>query len=477
MAIEEKAKVNLSNVQELVIRPYNFYISRHLFFNFENAESARSFLRACESLISYGTPAEKPQSAVNLGLTFSGLVKLEVPGSVLSQFPADFSEGPTYQNFAEFEGREGFNRMMDLGTSSPEHWWHGRFVTDDIHCILHLYASTDSQIDELTSKIRTVAEQFEVHELHGTGDGKPLEGRSLGGQRVHFGYKDGIAQPQVRWSDDGTVGEDFRQFILGYATSNIVSKPNPLLDPPSAEFVRDSSYLVFRWVYQNVPLFNRYLDEQSKREEVMLWARAVLGQAASPAEIRELIAAKLVGRWRNGTPLVLSPTSQNPPSDLTSRDDFTYNPSDTNGFACPFSSHIRVTNPRDQETNLGERPRLIRRGHPYGPLPIPEDSTADDEVDRGLIGLFICSNISEQFYKITGWMNVNDFSNVFDPNPPLPQDPLFANRDVRKSSRDFLIPHGSGTVRLTDLPNFLQTRGTAFTLLPSASTLAAITAH
>ena len=61
--------------------------------------------------------------------------------------------------------------------------------------------------------------------------------------------------------------------------------------------VRDGCYLVLRWIYQDVAKFNKFLREKSAE----LWPEM-------PADDRqELLAAKLMGRWRNGTPLVLFP--------------------------------------------------------------------------------------------------------------------------------------------------------------------------
>ncbi|MEX5669215.1 hypothetical protein ABFV57_30570, partial [Pseudomonas neuropathica] len=85
-------------------------------------------------------------------------------------------------------------------------------------------------------------------------------------------------------------------------------------------------------------------------------------------DAEELLAAKLMGRWRDGTPLVSSPTAPN--TALSKSDNFGYALDDPDGLKCPFSAHIRVTNPRDQVLNhlitlTGGVPRVIRRGTPY----------------------------------------------------------------------------------------------------------------
>src|SRR5262249_53552071 len=126
------------------------------------------------------------------------------------------------------------------------------------------------------------------------------------------------------------------------------------------------------------------------------------------AEAQELLAAKLVGRWRDGTPLVLSPDG--PRSDLAAANDFLYSDTDPDGVKCPFAAHVRVVNPRDQPLNFAECgvvPRVIRRGTPFG---APLEGTTDDGLLRGMVGMFLCASISAQVYKLMSWMKRTDFS-------------------------------------------------------------------
>ena len=92
---------------------------------------------------------------------------------------------------------------------------------------------------------------------------------------------------------------------------------------------------------------------------------------------QELMAAKLMGRWRSGAPLVLAPEQDDPAlgADLQRTNDFNYATMDPRGYACPVGAHIRRMNPRDTGDSL-ERHQLIRRGGTYGPL-LPEDAPDD----------------------------------------------------------------------------------------------------
>jgi hypothetical protein len=62
----------------------------------------------------------------------------------------------------------------------------------------------------------------------------------------------------------------------------------------------------------------------------------------------------------------------------------------------------------------------------------------DDNGERGLIGLFLCGSLANQFELRYSWINVNDFSKVFSPGPGT-RDALLANRvspsDCDPSSR------------------------------------------
>src|SRR5207249_2674436 len=159
----------------------------------------------------------------------------------------------------------------------------------------------------------------------------------------------------------------------------------------------------------------------------------------SPADAAEWLAAKMLGRWRDGPPLVLDPKGTD--SKVRPEDTFTY-AADAQGQRCPFSAHVRVVNPRDQliKESHAPVPRVLRRGMPYGPA---LEGTRDDGVDRGLIGLFLCADLTEQFAKLLDWINRNDFSNVF--TDLRAQDPLLGNRDLDLASTDFQIPTPGGT--------------------------------
>ena len=105
----------------------------------------------------------------------------------------------------------------------------------------------------------------------------------------------------------------------------------------------------------DVAAFRRYIAEEGER------------YPGGPHEL----AAKIVGRWPDGTPLSLSPDGPDATisSDQTRINDFGY-ADDADGLRCPLGAHIRRTNPRDAEGffdgRLSNRHRIVRRGRSYG---------------------------------------------------------------------------------------------------------------
>jgi deferrochelatase/peroxidase EfeB len=190
---------------------------------------------------------------------------------------------------------------------------------------------------------------------------------------------------------------------------------------------------------------------------------------------REMIAAKLCGRWRNGKPLSLAPDS--PHADLPPEqyNHFDYAPTealpdiydDRKGYRCPIGAHIRRMNRRHSVVagNSGLKRRIIRRGLPYGP---PHDpATPHDGIERGLLGLFIGVSIQDQFeFVMSDWANKGTFA----PGLRDTRDPILG--DNSNADAAFLVPReGQKPVRLNGLTRFLTTRGGAYCFLPSATGL------
>src|ERR1700760_599611 len=109
--------------------------------------------------------------------------------------------------------------------------------------------------------------------------------------------------------------------------------------------------------------------------------------------------------------------------------------------------------------------RLIRRGMPHGPMYDPAHPDVTEE--RGLLGNFIGANLGAQFEAMScDWLNLG----LQDPRITGSNDPVVGANDPGTSWFDMPLKSGA-TIRLRGLPRFVQTRGGAYTFLPSISAI------
>jgi deferrochelatase/peroxidase EfeB len=442
-----------ANVQGLIIRGYSHPFSCHMLFKFpDNAGAARFVTALLPYLQDARQWAEKPKRMLNIGLTYNGIITVK-PSLAGHFFSPSFTEGP-----ASSDPNGPQASLFDLGASAPENWWYKKFVTDDIHAGVHVYALTSDDLTSLVMLVADAAEVAGVTELFplNSGNGR-LEQCELPDERVYFGYRDGIDNPDLGWPSDpsNTTPQDLNNFLIGYPPYN----PGPTLGDAGV-FAKDGCYNAFRIFYQDVEAFENFLDTNAPTV-----ARAT---NKSLPDARDWLAAKLIGRWYNGSPLILSPNGPDP--NTAGATAFSY-AGDTNGVQCPFSAHTRNANPRDEDVNPADAiiPRIARRGMPYGPPPKPPDYSGD----RGLIGLFLVGDLASQFELVYSWMNQNIFSPLFSSDT---QDAVLANRATPQADTSFTIPTQGAPVVIASLPQFLVTRGTAYFLLPSITTLRNIAA-
>lgn len=460
-----------STVQGLIMRGYTHPYSSHLLFRFSSKAAASQFIKA---LLPYLRSAEnwgtnKPDKMLNIGLTFTGIsIASSLTKTELNAFPNTFTTGPASQ------GSQG--SLQDYGEGDPEKWLFGGLLANGnpdpakrVDAIVHSYAMHQNSLNELTDFIAKAATAAGVVELLPLDGGKGrLEQYQLPVDTIHFGYRDGISEPDLNWPETwpappvNTDPADLNNFLIGYPNSAFQPGPSNPATPNASAFAKDGCYNAFRVLYQDVNAFDKYLSDNAPV------VAQTLGK--STEYVKEWLAAKLNGRWRNGSPLILSPDAPDPATaDATN---FSYT-EDTKGLKCPFSAHTRVGNPRDEALFPAESPvpRLIRRGVPYGAPPVSDN----DKGERGLIGLFLCGALASQFELIYSWINTNNFSPLFSPNFDT-QDALLANRATPDIDTTFTIPipGAAKPLVLPKLPQFIVARGTAYCLLPSIPTLKAI---
>ena len=268
-----------------------------------------------------------------------------------------------------------------------------------------------------------------------------------------LGYKDGIDQPAIEGSGVEPLPGQGRpikagEFILGYPGE--AGFPLPMPQPDILG--RNGTYVGFRKYQSRVGAFNRFLRANGNTEEE-----------------RELLAAKLVGRWRSGAPLMLAPDVDNPAlgADPQRNNDFNYS-NDPRGRQAPFGCHIRRMNPRDTKlTRLTDvnLHRLIRRGTTYGPPYDPNAlSEADDEVPRGAYFLFISAKAMDTIeFLQQEWINDGNFIGIGSE-----RDPIIGRQD---DGAIFTIPREPVRRRVHGIETFNVLRGGEYFFMPSLSAL------
>src|SRR5262249_57350481 len=110
------------------------------------------------------------------------------------------------------------------------------------------------------------------------------------------------------------------EFILGYPDED-----GPPVHQPQPEILsKNGSYLAYRRLQEHVGAFRDFLKQHGE----------------TPEE-QELIAAKLMGRWRSGCPLVGSPDKDDLAlaADMSRNNDFNYKLQDPHGYAVPLGPH------------------------------------------------------------------------------------------------------------------------------------------
>ena len=391
---------------------------------------------------------------LNVAFTFAGLGALGVAPRVIESFSTEFKQG--------MAGRA--QQLGDVGPGDPTRWQPG-LGTGAAHVLVTLNALDETALGAAVADLRAGMEAAgSVSVVH------QQDTRVLGTAREHFGFADGFSQPVVEGVNEkrvrggGVPLEDgswrplaLGEFILGHGDEETRVDPQRRLPTaPAGPLGRNGTYMVWRKLHQDVALFRRTLRD------------AAAGYAQGD---EDALAAKIVGRWRNGTPLVVSPSGERPGFEpkVPSGNDFAYAHVGPYGRRCPLGAHIRRSNPRDTLGFAGKlsfRHRMIRRGMPYGDE-LPEGVLEDDEQERGLV--FVCFNasISRQFESVQRqWLNDG---NVFH----LGRDTDFLLGAAAEAMGKMTVQGDPPFVFSPQAP-FVITRGGEYLFVPGITGLAAV---
>ena len=387
--------------------------------------------------------------ATQVALTATGLAGLGVPSVITEGFSDEFLAGM-------------IRRSRFLG-DTPEDWRWGRGDQDSVDLLVITYAATAELLattvhilDERATAVGVVL--VDARETHGSSEIEP------------FGFRDGISQPYVpelasSADDTGARPVALGEFVLGHPNAYGLVTQRPVLprhlDPQGllpvlpagadrgypdggADLGRNGSYLVLRTLAQDVAAFDTYV-------------------ATTAGELgldSELLAAKMVGRWRGGASLVQSPDADR--AELATANDFGYHHDDVRGLRCPLGAHVRRANPRDAldprpgsdaSQAVTDRHRLLRRGRVFA-----------DDGEQGLQFVALNANLGRQFEFVQhSWLNDPKFAGL-----TTDLDPLVT---PRTPDGVFTIPDEPFRTRVCGLPEFVTTLGGAYFFLPGRRAL------
>src|SRR5271165_2405713 len=302
-----KTTLELGDIQGFIVRGYRMPMVRHFLLTVGEPAAARTLLgrlvsgdesdapqitTARDWHVGFepgpgdnpvDPPRHKPDYCLNVGITWPGLMALEIKYRV-----------PTlaFKSFAAFTAGacERASLVGDTGRSAPPNWVGG-FGKGSDHVLVTLHAISPEAMKSYSDRLSTLFAEGNAFREIWRQDGMALiemqNGQPVPTARVHFGYTDGISMTTIRggpekYHPDHQQPCDAWLFVLREEAENYIV-------PEPRELGLNGSFAVFKMIETDVVGFENFL--QSNKDKI------------DP----ELLAAKICGRWRNGVPLALSP--------------------------------------------------------------------------------------------------------------------------------------------------------------------------
>lgn len=434
MTSASETRLELEDIQSGVLRPRPTpYVATYIGFRIDDRKTGRALMgRISQAVTSAANPTSPlADTWVSVAITYQGLKALGVPQSSLESFSWEFRQGMAARA----------SELGDTGESAPEKW-EQPLGSSDLHVVLVAVAPDEQRLEGALERAREA-----YRKMAGIEAIWRQNCYALPTETEPFGFRDGISHPAIEGSGIAGTNPQERplragEFVLGYADElGGVQKTEPEI------LGRNGTYVVFRKLHQRVAAFRQYLKTNS-----------------SNVDEEELLAAKMMGRWRSGAPLALCPFHDNAElgADPRRNNDFLFEADDPAGFKTPGGSHIRRCNPRDAAiAGVARIHRMIRRGTAYGP-PLPEGIMVDDGADRGLMFAFVGAHIGRQFEFVQSqWINDGVFFGA-----GTDKDPIVGSNEV-----SFTLPRKPVRKRLQGIPNFVVTRGGEYCFMPGLRAL------
>src|SRR5436190_6430363 len=268
--------LDLDDLQHFLLTRTPALAARYEFIHFPDAAKGRAWISGLldklGSARAVSASGALDARCVTVAFTWNGLRTLGVDEKLLSTFPEEFRQGMAARS-----------KMLGLaGHNHPDHWV-GELTSPDLHAIAILFA-------------RDVPERERCREEHAkfvaTCGVRALSSLDLEAippfdhAHEHFGYRDRLSQPAIEGTGEQPTpgsGPPLKagEFFLGYidGTGLMPALPEPEI------LSRNGSFLAYLRMEEHVGRFRDFLAQHGK----------------TPEE-QELMAAKMMGRWRSGAP-------------------------------------------------------------------------------------------------------------------------------------------------------------------------------
>jgi Dyp-type peroxidase family len=428
--------LEIDDIQHFLLTRTPALAARYEFLSFRKPDAGQAWLAGVLDKVGTGKSvgaATLDSRWVTVAFTWNGLRALGLDDKSLATFPEEFRQGMAAR--AEILGATGENH--------PDHWV-GDLGSPALHAIAVLFARDVAERERCKREHKQYLSQVDGVQLL---SGLDLEAAFPGEPREHFGYRDRLTHPVIEGTGEqpspGALPPiKAGEFFLGYVDE---SGSQPAMPQPET-LSRNGSYLAYLRLQEHVGAFRDFLREQGKTREE-----------------QELVAAKLMGRWRSGAPLVLAPQKDDPALalDMQRTNNFDYGKMDPYGYGCPVGAHIRRMNPRDTAENMNRR-QMIRRGGTYGP-PLPEKAP-EDGVERGIAAFIGCASLVRQFeFAMNVWANDPTFKDLGNERDPFV--------GTQNGTFNMTIPKRPVRKKIKGLPAFTTIKGGAYFFLPGIRAL------
>ncbi|MGA8852758.1 MAG: Dyp-type peroxidase [Christiangramia sp.] len=402
----DKVSLDLEDIQSIILRSRPVpYFGTMAILKIKTPSEGKALLKKILPLVSSAENWHDNQDAsVTISFTFEGLKALGLPQESLDSFPESFKQGMAAR--AEL--------LNDTGVNDPKNW-EENLKSNDIHVAAAVISNSQESWKEKLGKLRNdIDESAGIEVIFSQDFGATEEVKNV------FGFRDGISNPEIEGSGidkQPQYNQPIKagEFLLGYPGEADIVKPFPQPE----ELGKSGSFLIFRKYQSQVAAFNKFINDNSN----------TLKEA-------ELLAAKMMGRWKSGAPLALSPDEDDEAlgKNPEKNNDFSFK-DDEYGKKCPFGAHIRRMNPRDASKSILQDIRLhriIRKSVSFGDI-VPPEVTEDDGKERGQFFMGMSADAMGTLeFLLKQWANDSNFISLGDEKDPLlgvQEDGLFTRPD------------------------------------------------